>query len=125
MTTSGIPPDEAGFFTGHPEAWKIYLAVRSMVQSVGPSLVRVSTSQVAFRRRRGFAYVWMPGRWLRHPASEVVLSVALGRPDPSPRFKQVAHPAKGIWIHHLEVRHVAALDDEVERWIREAYETAR
>lgn len=66
----------------------------------------------------------MPGRWLRNPGSEVVLSIALRRRDPSPRFKEVAHPSARLWTHHLEVRSPVDLDPPVEAWLREAYESA-
>jgi hypothetical protein len=125
MTRYEAAADEAvAFFDGHAAAWHTFEAIRGLVGSVGPAEVHVSTSQVAFWRRRAFAYVWMPGRWLRHPSAEVVLSIALGLPDPSPRFKEVVHPARGIWMHHMEVHRVADLDDEVRSWLREAYEHA-
>lgn len=79
---------------------------------------------MAFRRRRGFAYVWMPGRYLAHPDAEVVLSVALPRHDPSPRFKEVVHPTAQQWLHHLEVRELGELDAEVEAWLAESYGAA-
>ena len=41
--------------------------------------VQVSRSQVALRRRRGFGWLWLPGRYLARPGAEVVLTVALGR----------------------------------------------
>ena len=116
------PPEE--FFAGHPDAMAVYLHVLSLTGELGPVEVRVSRSQVAFRRRTGFAYLWLPGRWLSHPSAEVVLSIALARPDGSARFKQVAHPAPKVWMHHLEVHSVADLDAEVARWLREAYERA-
>jgi hypothetical protein len=50
----------------------------------------------------------------------VVLSIALGRHDPSPRWKEVVHPSPKQWMHHLEVRTVADLDDEVAAWLHEA-----
>lgn len=53
-----------------------------------------------------------------------MLSIALRGHDPSPRFKQVAHPAERVWMHHLEVQSVADLDTEVGAWLREAYESA-
>ncbi|HEY5184193.1 MAG TPA: DUF5655 domain-containing protein [Actinomycetes bacterium] len=67
---------------------------------------------------------WLPGQWLSHPATEVVLSVARARHDQSPHFKPVAHPALTVWMHHLELRCAAELDDEVADWLREAYERA-
>ena len=88
------------------------------------SPIRTSTSQVAFRCRRGFAYLWMPGRYLTKPAAEVVLSIALDRHLESARFKQEAHPAPSVWMHHLEIHALADLDDEVEGWLREAADRA-
>jgi hypothetical protein len=57
--------------------------------------VRTSRSQVAFRRRRGFAVLWRPGRYLAHPGAEVVLSILLERRVASPRWKEVVQPAPG------------------------------
>jgi hypothetical protein len=82
--------------------------------------IRTSRSQVAFRRRRGFAYLWLPGRYLARPGADVVLSVVLGRRDVSPRWKEVAHPAPAHWMHHLEVHDAAEIDEQVARWLREA-----
>jgi hypothetical protein len=36
----------------------------------------------------------------------------------------VAHPASAHWMHHLEVRDVAEIDDEMAAWPREAAELA-
>jgi Domain of unknown function (DUF5655) len=86
--------------------------------------LRTTKSQVAFRRRRGFAYLWLPGRYLTRPGADVVLSVVLGRRDGSPRWKEVAHPAPSHWIHHLEVHRAAEIDDQVTGWLREASDRA-
>jgi hypothetical protein len=75
--------------------------------------VSVSKSQVAFRRRHGFSDLWLPGRYLGRPTAEVVLSVALGRHDPPPRFKEVVHPPRRHWLHHLEVNDPGEIDDQV------------
>jgi hypothetical protein len=50
----------------------------------------------------------------------VVLSVALGRRDESPRWKEVAHPASTHWLHHLEIQDAAEIDEQVTQWLREA-----
>jgi hypothetical protein len=101
-----------------------YQKVHRMVERLGPVTVRVSKSQVAFRRRRGFAYVWMPGMYLAQPAAEVVLSIALDRELASSRFKEVVHPSPRVWMHHLEIRSLDDLDDEVLGWLRAAFESA-
>jgi hypothetical protein len=97
---------------GHPLALAVFGAVRDLIDAMGGAEVRTTKSQVAFRRRRGFAYLWLPGRYLIDPAADVVLSIVLGRHDPSPRWKQVAHPSPKVWMHHLEVIEIAEIDDE-------------
>jgi hypothetical protein len=120
------PGDDAAgrFFAGRPLARAVFERVRAVVEAAGGCEIRVSKSQVAFRRRRGFAFLWLPDRYLARPAAEVVLTVALGRADRSPRWKEVVHPARNQWIHHLEMQGPAAVDDEVARWLREAAERA-
>jgi hypothetical protein len=54
----------------------------------------------------------------------LVLSLALPRKLESPRFKQVAHPAAGTWMHHLELTDISQLDAEVRGWMLEAYAAA-
>jgi hypothetical protein len=86
--------------------------------------VRTSKIQVAFRRKRGFAYLWLPGQYLETPPAEVVLSIALGRHDPSRRFKEVAHPAPARWMQHLELHDAGDIDDQVVGLLREAADHA-
>lgn len=119
-TPAGGSPELAAFFAGHPVAQAVFDRVRSVLADAGGCTVRVSRSQVAFRRRRGFAYLWLPGQYLARPAADVVLTVALGRHDGSPRWKQVVHPSRAHWIHHLEVHDPADIDEEVAGWLREA-----
>jgi hypothetical protein len=127
LVSDGIEPEVGtpeSFFAGHPGAFAVCRKVRSTVGRFGPVEVRVSKSQVAFRRRRGFAYLWLPGMYLAKPAAEVVLSIALDRELVSTRFKEVVHPSPRIWMHHLEISSLDDLDDEVLGWLRAAYEAA-
>jgi hypothetical protein len=112
------------FFAGSPLGRAVFDRVAGLLGADGGCAVTVSKSQVAFRRRRAFAWLWLPGRWLTRPAADVVLSVSLGRHDPSPRFKEVVHPARAHWMHHLEVTDLADVDDEVAGWLREAADRA-
>lgn len=122
--SSEPPADPERFFADHPVALDVYRHVRATIEGFGPIEVRTSKTQVAFRRRRGFAYLWFPVEWARRPGVEVVLSVALARADGSPRWKQVVHPSPRIWIHHLELSGLADLDEEVRDWLAEAYAAA-
>ena len=118
---NGHPVED--FFAGHPDGRAVAAAVASAVDALGHAEVRVSRSQVAFRRRTGFAYLWRPGQYL---SSEVpaVLSIALPRELASDRWKEVVHPATGTWMHHLELRGPREVDDEVREWLAEAYAAA-
>jgi hypothetical protein len=120
--SAGTPPEVRRFFADAPLGLAVFEAVRDILSD--DVEVRVGTSQVAFRRRRGFAYLWLPGRYLRHPAAEVVLSIALDHEITSPRFKEVVHPAAHVWMHHLEIGAVDELDAEVAGWVREAHDRA-
>lgn len=111
------------FFDGSPLGLTLYRAVADVIGSIGVATVRVTKSQIAFRRRKGFAYVWRPDRYLKSDVP-AVLSIPLPGEVPSPRFKQVAHPAARLWIHHLELRDAAQIDDEVRGWLTAAYANA-
>ena len=113
-----MEPDD--LFAGYPVALAVHRSVLAALLRAGPVTVRTTTSQVAYRRARGFAFLWRPDQYLHGEHAPVVLTVALGRPDPSPRWKQVVHPSAHQWIHHLEVRSDAEVDAEVVAWLTEA-----
>ena len=113
----------ASFFAGEPVGLQVYDEVVRLLDRAGPATVRVTKSQVAFRRRRGFCWLWLPAMYLRTPAAPVVVSVALPRMDESARWKQVVEVG-GHWMHHLELRDVAEIDGEVAAWLAEAYACA-
>lgn len=117
------PTSPAEFFTGHPDGLAIYEAVAAAIRALGRSEERVSRSQIAFRRSRGFAFVWRPAQYVRS-AVPAVLSIATLHRLESPRFKEVVQPAPTTWMHHLEVGDPSEIDDEVRDWLRLAYEGA-
>ncbi len=109
------------FFAEQEESRLIFDAVRAAVDAVGQSEIRVTKSQVAFRRRRAFAWAWMPGQYRRGRHAPLVLTVALRRKDASPRWKEIVEPRPGRFTHHLELGSAADIDDEVGGWLREAW----
>lgn len=118
-----VDPDVQAFFEGEPSGAAVAAAVVAAVDALGPHDVRVSRSQVAFRRRRGFAYLWRPGQYV-HSDVPAVLSIALPTERASPRWKQVAHPSPHVWMHHLELRRPDEVDGEARAWLGEAYDNA-
>ncbi|MDZ4090074.1 MAG: DUF5655 domain-containing protein [Arthrobacter sp.] len=106
-------------FDGSPRGLDLFHAVEKLLAAPTPPAIRATKSQVAFREKRGFAYLWWPGRYV---ASEVpaVLSIALPRRIPSARFKEIVNPSPGVWMHHLELHSEEELDAEVAGWLLEA-----
>jgi hypothetical protein len=117
-----MDPEE--FLADTPLGRAVYDRVRAVLAAAGGAGVRVTGSQIGFRRRRGFAWLWLPGRYLAHPAADVVLSIALDRQDRSPRWKEVTHPSGRHRVHHLELHDAAEVDDEVAGWLRESVDLA-
>ena len=112
------------FFAGFEDSRLIFEAVRTAVEEIGPVDIRVTVSQVAFRRRTGFASVWIPEKYLRKADVPLVLTVGLRRRDDSPRWKQVVEPTPGRFTHHLELRDSSEVDGDVRAWLREAWVAA-
>jgi hypothetical protein len=67
-------------------------------------------------------WAWRPGRYVDNDVA--VLSIPLPAEDRSKRFKSVVHPSPKVWMHHLEVRDPDQVDDEVARWLGDAYDAA-
>ena len=112
------------FFAGWDLPRHIFDALNQAIADLGPSELRVTKSQVAFRRRVGFAWAWVPGKYLRGDTAPLVLTLALRRRDGSPRWKEVVEPAKGRFTHHLELRSPDEIDAEVRAWLTEAWSGA-
>ena len=107
-----------------PEAQAIHDAVCAAIARIGPAETRLSKSQVGFYRRHPFAATWIPEQTIEAARAPLVLSVYLKRRDNSERWKQVVEPSGGRFTHHLELRHVADVDDFVERCLAEAWAAA-
>lgn len=111
---------EDDFFDGDPVAWQIQLRILDAFEDLADIETRESASQLAFRHGRTFAIVWRPGR---DQDSDVPLVLSLVQREPlgSPRFKEVVKVAGDTWMHHLELRSAADVDDELRAWIRLAW----
>ncbi|MFE5308474.1 DUF5655 domain-containing protein [Isoptericola sp. NPDC056605] len=127
MPTPATPSTPEELFAHSPAGLAICRAFADLVADVTGDDVttRTTRTQVAFRRRRGFAFVWPPWVGVRdHVDAPAVVTFVLPREDRSPRVTQVVHPTSRAWTHHVEVHDAAELDDEVVAWVREAYDAA-
>lgn len=112
------------FFAKYEKTRQLYDALYYVVESIGPVTVRVTKSQVAFRRKRTFAWAWIPAQYLRGKTAPLVLTVSLQSRDQSPRWKEIVEPRPGRFTHHLELYRTTEIDDEVRDWLRESWQNA-
>ena len=112
------------FFLGFENSRPLFEAVRSSIDSVGTTQLRVSKSQIAFWRQKAVARVWIPARYLGGNTAPLVLTLSFGSRDASPRWKEIVEPAPGRFTHHLELYSIADLDEEVRHWLQIAWKNA-
>jgi len=103
---------------------QVLARVGDVVAEAGGAQLRVRRTQTGWARRRYFAVLWSPQRWLGERAALLVLTVYLPERLESARFKEVVQVRPGIWAHHLEIRAVTDLDDEVASWLTQAWDAA-
>ncbi len=112
------------FFADVPLGLQVYDVLTRLVDRLGPAGVRVTKSQVAFRRRTGFCWVWLPGMYLSRPGAEVVVSLALPREDQSARWKQVVRVAGRTGCTTSRCTTPPTSTRSSPSWLREAYASA-
>ncbi len=118
------PQEAEAFFADSTLGLEAYRRVQALLDDLGPCDLRVARTQVGWARRRGFAFLWMPGRWLRRPAAEIVLTISTDQLLDSPRWKEVVEVRPGLFTHHLELHTPADVDDEVAAWLADSYRAA-
>lgn len=122
LTRRGADVDK--FFEGYAGSRQLFDALLQRIDEICPVEIKVTKSQIAFRRNRPFTWVWIPAQYLRGNVAPLVLSLALPSRDPSPRWKEIVEPARGRFMHHLELYSTSEIDDEVDQWIQQAWKFA-
>jgi hypothetical protein len=112
------------FFRGRPDSRAVFAAVAKAVGGLEGVSIRATRSQVAFRRRKNFAIVWVPGKYLRQPVPPLVLTFSFSQPVDSPRWKEVTKVSPARYTHHLELHSTSDVDDEVRTWLRRSWQDA-
>lgn len=110
-------------FVPDERAVEIYRVFARSVSALAHVRLIVTRSQVAFWARHPFAYAWNPSRYITS-AVPMVVSVATNGPLSSSRIKEVVHPSPRTWMHHIELRSVTDVDEELLRWVVQAYQEA-
>lgn len=110
------------FFQGREDSRSLFNALLREVDRLGESTVCILKSQVAFRRKRNFAVVWMPSQYLKNrPTAPLVLTLSFPARDPSPRWKEITEVGPKRFTHHLELYRKSEIDEEVRNWLKMAW----
>jgi hypothetical protein len=112
------------FFAGHEASRQLFDALCRVIDTVGSAELRVTRSQIAFRRGVAFAWAWIPARYLRGQVAPLVLTLSFHQRDASPRWKAIVEPSPGRFTHHLELYAATDIDGEVRDWLRNAWMAA-
>jgi hypothetical protein len=112
------------FFAGYEASRPLFEALREAIEELGPAELRVTKSQIAFYRRKAFAWAWIPDQYLRGKHAPLVLTLGFRYRDSSPRWKEIVEPYPGRFTHHLEIYSASDIDAEVLSWLRIAWEAA-
>ena len=113
------------FFNGQDLSRQLFDTVYSMVDEIGPVEIRVTKSQISLRRKKPFAWVWMPSKYLRGEVAPLVLTFVFHRKDASSRWKEIVEPSPVHFTHHLDLFSVIDIDDQVRDWMLEAWTNAK
>jgi hypothetical protein len=117
--------DPEAFFAPYPHGLPLLARLRKVLQSFGPVEVNATKTQVSFRARRRFAWLWVPQMALKRGPPDVFLAFGLPYRAASRRIKESVEVRAGLWVHHLRLGSADDLDDEVQGWLRESYEAAK
>lgn len=110
-----------GFFEGRPESLCLFHNVREYIETLGPVKMDVMKTQISFGAGRKFAWVWLPQMWVNRPEGSITLTFALPRRVEHPKIEQAVEPRAGFWTHHVIFEKEVDLDDDLRRWLAEAY----
>ncbi len=112
------------FFGEAALASRLFDAVSVEIARFGKVSIRVTRSQIAFRRKKNVAVVWMPSKYLKAPVAPLVLTLSFAKRDDSPRWKQITQVSPTRFTHHLELHRVEDINSQVKGWLHAAWEAA-
>lgn len=112
------------FFDGDGKNQRLFDTLYGFLTTLGPLDVTATKTQISFRARIQFAYLWFPNRARGTGKPELFLTIGLHHRLASPRVREAVNPRSDLWVHHIPFNAPADLDDEVKGWLREAFQTA-
>ena len=113
------------FFEDHRQAYPIYEAFEGKLKERFPETsLRVQKTQITFSNRHVYACVSFQRvkRKVQLPDPYLVITLGLSYPLESPRVAVKTEPYPGRWTTHIVVGSPEEIDEELFRWVRQAYD---
>lgn len=113
------------FFIKMPETRRIFEEVREKIFGHFGSdniKMKIQKTQISFYEKKSFAYVWLPLHKMKNrPDVYIVLSFGLDHKIESLRIIESVESRKNRWMHHVIIKDSSDADDEIMRWLDQAY----
>jgi len=106
--------------------WALFHFVQQYIESLGPVKMEVMKTQVSYGAKTKFVRVWLLQLWIQKRVEKSIpLRFDLKRRIDDLRIEDVVEPRPGRFTHQVIIEKVSDLDDDVQEWLREAYELHR
>lgn len=116
MSHSCVQLTEEQFFAGREAQRALYRALRAFVERCGPIAVNINKTRISFQARARFVSV------NRVTKDGLACHLWLKRRIESPRFTRIERFHASDYVYNFKLTDAAELDEEMARWIAEAYE---
>lgn len=91
-----------GFFAGKPTTRRIFDAIKAQIDAAIPNTVEVG-SQISFRARRKFAWVWLYNVTKKNPNGILHLMLRLDHRVEHPDVREITQVSRNRWNHQIVV----------------------
>ena len=110
------------FFAGYAASFRIFRALKRLIEQNGKTRITVSKTQIAFGEEYNYAWVWLPQKWItkRSPES-ITLTLLTGKALKHPRVTESVQARPGYWTHHIVIGSAGEIDEDLSALIRTAY----
>lgn len=113
------------FFQGFPQSFSLFSAVGEALKALGPSVMKITKSQISYHCGKPFAYVWVPARYQRGTTAPLVISIPLSYRDGTVRWKEVYQVRNHVIMHHKELWSSEDLDQMLLELLHTTYQALR
>jgi hypothetical protein len=104
---------------------RLFGLVNRFLISLGSVESATRKTQVSFKHRRAFAWIWLPQLWIKkQPRGSITLTFGLDHKVRDRRIKESVEPYPGRYTHHVVITRAAEFDARVKIWLREAHRLA-